>query len=518
MNKAKKSIGKKAAIPALSVLLVSSLIGCSNDSAQSSTKASSKASGEKTSEKLDISIMTTAYSATPPTESSPSLQALEKYTNANITVNYVFNSNYTDKLNVTLASGNLPKIIMIPSKLPSFVSAVRDGAFWDLTPYLKDYPNLSKANEITLANSAIDGKIYGIYRARPLGRNGFFFRKDWLQNLGLSEPKTIDDFYNVLKAFTNDDPDGNGKDDTYGMTISKWYGPFDIMQTWFGAPNKWGIKKDGTLQPDFMTSQYMDSLKFFKKLYDEKLINSDFAVMDTAKWNEPFQTGKSGVQISTLDDAHRNQEAMEKIDPKNKDVVDVAGAVKGDEGLFNLPTDGYNGLLAIPKSSVKTEKELKQVLSFIDKLNNEPAQTIAYDGVEGRNYKMENGKLVAITTSTDPEYTEFQDLNQFIPGIPESNFKHADYSALRLKENKIMVDNEEIVVANPAASLLSEVYAQKGQQLDNIINDARVKYIVGQIDENGFKDAIKLWKSSGGDDYVAEMNKLYKANKSKSKK
>jgi putative aldouronate transport system substrate-binding protein len=510
MKKGKKTLGKKVAVPALSIMLLSSLAACGSSSQQTSGKASAAKSA-----KPNISIMTTAFSTTPPTANSPALKALEKYTGANISINYVLNSVYPDKLNVTLASGNLPTIMMIPDKIPSFVSAVRNGAFWDLTPYLKDYPNLSKANKITLQNSEIDGKVYGIYRARPLGRNAFYFRKDWLDKLGLKEPKTIDDFYNVLKEFTYNDPDGDGKNDTYGMVISKFSGPFDIMQTWFGAPNKWGFTKDGKLQPDFMTPEYMNALKFFKKLYDEKLINQDFAVMDSGQWDIPFQKGQAGLIVNVADSAHRDQTAMEKVDPKLKDVVDVMGAVSGPKGLHTLPTAGYSGMLAIPKSSVKTEAQLKQVLSFLDKLNNEPAQTIAYDGVEGRHYKMDNGKIVPLVTSADPLYNEFSDLNQFIPGIPGDTFKHPDYTPLQVKEKQVMKDNEKIVVANPAASLLSTVYAQKGQQLDNIINDARTKFIVGQIDENGFKDAIKLWKSSGGDDYTAEINKLYKESKGK---
>jgi putative aldouronate transport system substrate-binding protein len=509
MKKGKKIAGKKVAIPALSVMLLSSLVACSNSQQSSGTAANGKTS------KPSISIMTTSFSTAPPTASSPALKALEKYTGANITVNYVPNSAYIDKLNVTLASGQLPTIMMIPDKIPSFISAVRNGAFWDLTPYLKDYPNLSKANPITLQNTEIDGKVYGIYRARPLGRNGVFFREDWLKKLGLKEPKTIDDFYNVLKAFTYNDPDGDGKNDTYGMVISKFTGPFDIMQTWFGAPNKWGSTKDGKLQPDFMTPEYMNALKFFKKLYDEKLINQDFAVMDPAKWDTPFENGQAGVIGNVLDQAHRDQNAMEKANPNLKDVVGVLGAVSGPEGLHNLPTAGWSGMLAIPKSSVKTLDQLKQVLSFLDKLNNEPAQTFAYDGIEGRDYKIENGKFVPLVTLENPLVNEYQDLNQFLPGIPENNYKHPDYTPLQNKENQIMKDNEKIVVANPAASLVSKVYAQKGQQLDNIINDARIKFIVGQIDENGFKDAIKLWRSSGGDDYIAEINKLYKENKKK---
>ncbi|PFO06262.1 hypothetical protein COJ85_07975 [Bacillus sp. AFS076308] len=506
MKKGKKFTSKAVAIPVLSAMLLSSLAACSSSETSSGT---SKKDGRP-----EIKIMTTAYTPEPPANNSPALKALEKFTNTNITMNWVLDSAYSDKLNITLASGNLPDIMMIPSKIPSFVSAVRDGAFWDLTPYLKDYPNLSKANEITLQNSSIDGKVYGIYRARPLGRLGVTIRKDWLKKLGLEEPKTIDEFYNVLKAFTHDDPDGNGKDDTYGMVISKYTGPFDIMQVWFGAPNKWGEDKDGKLQPDFTTKEYMDALKFFKKLYDEKLINQDFAVMDPQKWGDPLMNGQAGVIVDVLDRGHRADEDMRKAHPELTEPIDIFGAVEGPEGLHTLPTSGYSGILAIPKSSVKTEKELKQVLTFLDKLNEKEAQILSYNGVEGRHYEIKDGKYqTLITDSNKSLVNEFTDLNQFQMGIPEDRSLKPDLTPVREKEQQILKDNEKIVVPNPADALLSEVYAQKGQQLDNIINDARIKFIVGQIDENGFKDAIKLWRTSGGDDYIKEINKLYKENK-----
>lgn len=502
----KRLFGKKVAVPALSAMLLFSLAACSD------SESASKDSKDGKSSTPEIRIMTTAYTPDPPADDSPALKELEKFTNTNITMNWVLNSSYTDKLNITLASGDLPEIMMIPSKIPSFVSAVRDGAFWELGPYLKDYPNLSKANEITLQNSAIDGKIYGIYRSRPLGRLGVTIRADWLKNLGLETPKTIDEFYNVLKGFTENDPDGNGKDDTYGMVVSKYTGPFDIMQIWFGAPNKWG-EKGGKLEPDFMSEEYMDALKFFKKLYDEKLINEDFAVMDPQKWGDPLMNSQAGVIVDVLDRGRRADEDFKKSNPELTEPIDIFGAVEGPEGLRSLPTSGYSGLLAIPKSSVKTEKELKQVLAFIDKLNEEEAQKLAYNGVEGRHYEMKDGKLNLLTNNDQALINEFTDINQFVPGIPESRFIQPELTAVREKEAQILKDNEKIVVPNPAESLLSEVYAQKGQQLDNIINDARIKFIVGQIDEAGFKDAIKLWRSTGGDDYIKEINDLYKKTK-----
>ncbi|WP_299088545.1 extracellular solute-binding protein [uncultured Metabacillus sp.] len=508
MGKSKKEIRKRIVLPLLSTMLISSsLVACSD--AETSSKESGKSESDNT-----ISIMTTAYTPEPPSEDSPVFKELEKFMETDIKVNWVLNSSYSDKLNITLASGDLPDIMMIPSKLPSFISAVKDGAFWELGPYLKDYPNLSQANEITLNNSSIGGKIYGIYRSRPLGRNGITFRKDWLENVGLQTPKTIDDFYNVLKAFTEKDPDGNGKDDTYGMVVSKYTGPWDIMQTWFGAPNKWGEDEEGNLQPDFMTEEYFNALKFFKKLYDEGLINEDFAVMDPQKWGDPLLNGQAGVIVDVVDRAHRAEEDMLAANPNLKEPIDVIGAVEGPTGLHNLPTSGYSGMLAIPKSSVKTEEELKKVLAFIDKLSEEEAQTLAYNGLEGRHYEMKDGNLVNLTKNNEALINEFTDLNQFQTGIPENRFIQEEQTPLLLKEEQVKKENEEIVVPNPAEALVSEVYAQKGQQLDNIINDARIKFIVGQIDETGFKDAIKLWRSTGGEDYIEEINKLYKeANK-----
>ena len=70
-----------------------------------------------------------------------------------------------------------------------------------------------------------------------------FIRKDWLDKLGLEQPKTIDDFYNVLKAFKEQDPDGNGANDTYGMIVTDYLdGPLNNIAIWMGAPNQYGLR------------------------------------------------------------------------------------------------------------------------------------------------------------------------------------------------------------------------------------------------------------------------------------
>ncbi len=292
---------------ALFVFMMIIITGCSN-SESSGQKKEGESGGDDAGDRMHLRVFVPTFSTEPPTDDSPVLKEIEDYTNKEITMEWVPNSNLEDKFNITLSSGDLPHVMYVPNKSPSFISAVEDGAFWELGPYLKDYPNLSQTNEIVLNNSSINGKIYGIYRSRDLGRNGVIIRKDWLQNLGLEEPKTIDEFYNMLKAFSEEDPDGNGEDDTYGMVVSKYEGPWDVMQTWFGVPNKWGEDENGELYPFFMDDNYIEALNFFKKLYDEGLVNEDFAVMDPAQWSEPVIGGEAGVQVNVLDEGHRIQE------------------------------------------------------------------------------------------------------------------------------------------------------------------------------------------------------------------
>ena len=67
-------------------------------------------------------------------------------------------------------------------------------------------------------HSTVNGVCYGLDQPGTIVRNeGILIRKDWLDKLGLKVPKTTDEFFEVMKAFTFKDPDGNGKNDTYGL-------------------------------------------------------------------------------------------------------------------------------------------------------------------------------------------------------------------------------------------------------------------------------------------------------------
>lgn len=455
-------------------------------------------------------------------------QAIEKFLGKKIHVTWVPNAEYGDKMNVTLASDNIPQVIDVDPHMPAFVKSAQAGAFWDLTDKLAKYPNLKQADERTALNSSINGKIYGLYRMRPLLRSAMVIRKDWLDKLGLKEPETVDDLYNVAKAFTEKDPDGNGKKDTYGLIIPKWPGnyatasPYDVIETWFGAPNGWG-ERNGKIVPGFDTPEFLEANKWLKKMVSEGLVNPDFATLDTAKWNEPFHQGRGGMIIDVNIRSRQVLDLFKEEGDKNYgDKVAMVGNLKRSDGQkFSYPFTGYNDVLAISKQSVRTEAELDNVLKTLDKLATKEGQNLVTNGIEGRNYKVENGDTAALINEDDPAVKMIQDNadDAFIQistkgamdigGIAYQRVPSGEpYQKMLKLQKELTAEDLKTAVHNVSLPVVSDTAVQRGPQIDTIVPDARVKYLSGAFTEDQLKAEIKRWYDSGGTQVAAEINQL----------
>ncbi|MEZ7123775.1 extracellular solute-binding protein [Nonomuraea sp. AD125B] len=457
-------------------------------------------------------------------------QAVEKFLGKKLQITWVPNAEYTDKLNVTLASDNLPQVMVVDPHLPAFVKSAQAGAFWDLTDKLDKYPNLKPADERSALNSSINGRIFGLYRMRPLLRSAIVIRKDWLDKLGLKLPESVDDLYDVAKAFTEKDPDGNGKNDTYGLIIPKWPGnyasasPYDVIETWFGAPNGWG-ERDGKIVPGFDTPEFLEANRWLKKMVDGGMINPDFATLDTAKWNEPFHQGKGGMIIDVNIRSRQVLDLFYEDDKENYgDKVAMVGNLKRSDGQkFSYPFTGYADVLAISKQSVRTEQDLDNVLKTLDKLATKEGQNLVTNGIEGRNYKVENGDTAALINEDDPAVKVIQDNadDAFIQlgtkgtvdigGIAYQRVPSGKpYQDMLTLQKKLMEEDLKTAVHNVALPVVSDTAVARGPQIDTIVPDARIKFLSGAITEDQLKGEIKRWYDSGGTQVTAEINDLVK--------
>lgn len=453
----------------------------------------------------EISIMNSFSAAEPPRMDGEMMKAFQEYTNTKLSVTWVPSSAYEDKVNVAMASGELPNM-MIPRNFrsPSLINAIRSGGFWEIGPYLSNYPNLNKINKVTYENLSVDGKIYAVPRPRPLARNGLTFRKDWLDNLGLKEPKTLDELYQVLRAFAHDDPDKNGKPDTYGVGESKNLGFFAHLVVWMGGPQNWQ-QQNGVFTPDFMSKEYMDALNFMKRLYDEKIVNADFAVTQNEQRITLFNQGKAGMFEGVLDDSVTKTAEFNKINPNGK--IGLLSRFSGPGGEAVRSSPGYSGGFLFPKSSVKTEAQLFKQLEFLDKSGDEKMQELFAWGVEGKHHKLENGKKVKLDEKAFAE--EVNVAGQFQIGDFLSKAVEGEQNPVIIQYQKMMKDNEAIIKTDPTTALVSDTFTEIGSELAKIIDDARVKYIMGKIDAAEFQREVERWKQTGGDKVMAEYAAEY---------
>lgn len=495
-------------------LSVGSLVGCGN-------KATETVS-EDTKPNITMMLVDFEGSALTGDAAAEVKSQMEEYTGTHVDFTFVPDDSYEDKLSLTLASpDDMPMIIAVQGMTGVIASAADAGAFWDLSKEIKDsasYPNLSKANEQVNKNLTVGGKLIGIYKARPIGRYGLGYRKDWADKLGLSEPKTIEDIYNMMYQFTYGDPDGNGKDDTYGLSLCKYTGPFDIIQTWFGCGNGW-IDQGGQLIPVHQTPEYKEALDWIKKMYDDGLVYEDWAVRDTATWADTVKNGECGMMLDVLDSSRRiwdyfvNENIPSVTDPSQVASMSLVGTINDK----TLATTGYNGFFVITKTA-DTEEKMKACLHYLDKMCDDEMLMLSGYGLKGKHWELdEEGFIKDLDEGDEVSVKAYQALNQAVAYIPNMaavspTVKMNDRKQL---EEKVKAENVKYAVFNPATAYLvnSATYALSGSSLDQLLDDARTQYICGQIDEAGLQAQWDLWLKQGGQEVINEVNEQYKANK-----
>lgn len=485
-----------------SLALVVTLSACSTET---NTKTEITTATPAEQKPFEMTILNSNTSTEAPKEDSKVKQELEKLTNTKLQINWIPRPAYKDKFNTLLASNELPHaVLVLDPKDPNVVSTVQSGAFWDIGPYLKDYPNLSKMNPKALENSKIDGKLYGVIRARDLGLHGVIYRKDWADRLGLKEPKTLDDLYVMAKAFTFNDPDNNGKNDTIGFAENKNLEAFGSIATYFGAPGGWDLK-DGHLTPGFASPEFLNAMTFVKKMYDEKIINTDFALINQEQRKGLVSSGKAGIFVGPLGFLPDVAKSSEKAGY----VFDGVNALEGPKGLRASGGPGFFGMFMFSKKANKTEADLKKSLAFFDKIATQDGNDLLYYGVKDDYYTIENGIVVKNPEKKDIATIDYQ---FFHLGVAiDSLITPLKQTPEEAKRKKLVAANEAIAGSNPVSALISKTYTEKGSELDKTIDDATTKYIMGVINEEAWKQAIANWKKSGGDEvtkeFEAQLNK-----------
>jgi len=245
-------------------------------------------------------------------EDNRALQYIEDTLNVDISFAWIVPSDsFSDKLNLSIASGDIPDVMTVDAiQLQQLAEA---GAIEDLTGIVEQYANAdllenwNQTGGVALAAATIDGKVMGIPNVQPQADAPImvWVRQDWLDKLGLEGPETLDDVEAIAKAFMEQDPDGNGAADTYGLTgtmnpvmVPGNLHGFDTIFNVYGAFPEIFFRNDageivyGSLQPETK-----EALARLAALYQAGIIDPEFATKTTDNSNEIVVGGKGGIMM-----------------------------------------------------------------------------------------------------------------------------------------------------------------------------------------------------------------------------
>ena len=317
-------------------------------------------------------------------------QELEKRTNVKVTFQHPAAGSAAEQFNLMVASGRYPDVIeygwnsypggpekAISDKVIIPVNDLIENHAPNLKAYLEANPEIAKALTTDAGNMYVFPSVGMVSNSN----RGMVLRADWLEELGLQPPETIDEWTHVLQEFK--DKKGATSPLTFALNDlnpDHFNGAYGISLKYFQED---GVVKFGAYEP-----VYKDYLAQMKAWYDEGLIDKDFATQDGNSRDAKITGGAAGASIGFVSGGMGGWlSAMEK-DPKY-DLVAAQHPVlnKGDEPYFFHATSPFRstGAAAITTSNKNPERTAE----WLDYLYSEEGHILKTFGVEGTTYEVD---------------------------------------------------------------------------------------------------------------------------------
>jgi ABC-type glycerol-3-phosphate transport system substrate-binding protein len=355
----------------------------------------------------DLEFLTDHYGEEPPAQDPIAAWVSEKF-NVTVTLTTCASADMENILSTRFTSGDVPDMFQLPSADFGFTLGGQ-GLLLDAREMYPYMPQTCKfVTKTMLKYSTMDDGTIPFttkYAIQDSDTWALALRQDWLDNLGMSMPTTLDEIKEFARACTFDDPDQNGQDDTWFMTGAGGGTSFGCLrgfETWFGNPA--AHEENGVLVHPMLDGSTRDWVAFMHELNDMKVLAPDWF---TIEW----ETAKSYMlqdKVGMLRYPPTNLFA-EYINAQNADYAKA-------EAWSYLPTlpEGLKGaMLAIPKSSVEGDQgKLLRILHIMDAMcygGDAYFETVqgggneVHEGYDGdvREY-LEDGTSICALTSDHP--------------------------------------------------------------------------------------------------------------------
>ena len=315
---------------------------------------------------------------------------IEELTNVHIDLSY--SSSMAETLTTMLATDDLPDIFHV-SGLSQF-QLVNEGAIVNLNDYLDKIPNYTRwleDSEIASGKNIEDGGLYGI-NFLTIYPPTFCLneREDWLKNLGLEQPTTLDEWLTVWRAIRDNDANGNG-DPTdeipYCDAADVWAG--NGSHAMDGLLSVYGIKSNGTFYADeegtyqlvYNHPRYREYLELCRLLYAEGLIDKEVFTHDYRAVEQLYYSNTVFSCTGWISYPPTAYNTLKETIPDVSPIcVEPIIGPYGDQLISARPKKG--NLYAINVNTIENGK-LDQILEFINWIYSD-------EGIQATNYGREN--------------------------------------------------------------------------------------------------------------------------------
>ncbi|OPA79440.1 ABC transporter substrate-binding protein [Paenibacillus selenitireducens] len=430
-------------------------------------------------------------------------------------------------------------LMMVSEKLPDVIEtswigypggpekAIQDNKIIKLNDYIDQYaPNLKKLltdhpdwkKQVTTD----DGNMYMFPFFRGGDKVRVFYgpavRKDWLDKLGLTVPTTIDEWHEVLTAFKDKDPNGNGKADEIPLYITLDDVALDapFLGAWginYGFYQDGGKVKFGPTQPE-----YKEFLTTMNKWYQEGLIDKDFAAPNSKLFDAKMTGNQLGAALVYNGGGIGKYANLMKDKDPNFNLVAAEYPVlkKGDKQMWGQKDFATNGIGAAISTSNKNPIE---TVKWLDYAYGEQGDLLFNYGKEGEAYSMVNGVPTFLPEVLNPpsgvslqqSFAKHNRSTWSAPFVLSENFQ-MQYLALDNQKDALSIwshptGERKMPLVTPTndessqfASIMTDINTYKDEMFLKFIMGAEPldnfdKY-VKKIETMGIEDALKIQQAA----------------------